>query len=85
MSNSNILYKMKIFIIHFIEAGVLYKTCQSRGIYLMRFRIVTSIAAGMATGLGALPMLIIRKISDVFIDLSLAFAAGVMLAAASSA
>ncbi len=46
--------------------------------------IVLSIAAGMATGLGALPMLIIRKkISDVFIDLSLAFAAGVMLAAAS--
>jgi ZIP family zinc transporter len=46
--------------------------------------IVLSIAAGMATGLGALPMLFIRKkISDAFIDLSLAFAAGVMLAAAS--
>ncbi|MCR4432071.1 MAG: ZIP family metal transporter [Tepidanaerobacteraceae bacterium] len=44
--------------------------------------IILSILAGMATGLGALPLLFIRKrFSGGIIDASLGFAAGVMLAA----
>lgn len=43
---------------------------------------ILSILAGAATGLGAVPLLILkRKISDKTIDLSLGFAAGVMLSA----
>ncbi len=44
--------------------------------------IVYSALAGMATGLGALPFLFIKKkVNERFIDSSLGFAAGVMLAA----
>lgn len=43
---------------------------------------ILSVIAGAATGLGAIPILILqRKISDKIIDLSLGFAAGVMLSA----
>lgn len=45
--------------------------------------LLLSIGAGLATGLGALPLLIIRrKLSERTIDVSLSLAAGVMLAAA---
>lgn len=44
--------------------------------------IVYSAIAGMATGLGALPFLLIKKkVNERFIDSALGFAAGVMLAA----
>jgi len=42
-----------------------------------------SLAAGLATGLGALPCLFTRKVSDRLLDLMLGGAAGVMLAATS--
>ena len=44
---------------------------------------VASLAAGLATGAGALPVLFTRRISDRFLDILLGFAAGVMLAATS--
>jgi ZIP family zinc transporter len=44
---------------------------------------VASLAAGLATGVGALPVLFTRRISDRFLDILLGFAAGVMLAATS--
>jgi ZIP family zinc transporter len=40
-----------------------------------------SLAAGMATGLGALPVLFIRRLSEPLSDTLLGFAAGIMLAA----
>jgi zinc transporter, ZIP family len=42
-----------------------------------------SLIAGLATGLGALLVFFVRKVSDRFLDASLGFAAGVMLAATS--
>jgi len=42
-----------------------------------------SLLAGLATGIGALPVLFIKKISDKTMDIMLGFAAGVMLAASS--
>lgn len=42
-----------------------------------------SLLAGLATGFGALLVFLVRKVSDRFIDASLGFAAGVMLAASS--
>lgn len=45
--------------------------------------ILISIAAGLATGLGAIPVLLFKKIPDAVHDTLLGFAAGVMLTAAS--
>jgi ZIP family zinc transporter len=42
-----------------------------------------SLAAGLATGAGALPVLFTKQISDRFLDVMLGFSAGVMLAATS--
>ena len=44
---------------------------------------VASLLAGLATGVGALLVFIVRRVSDRFLDASLGFAAGVMLAATS--
>jgi len=44
---------------------------------------VASLAAGLATGAGALPVLFTRKVSDRLLDVMLGFSAGVMLAATS--
>jgi ZIP family zinc transporter len=43
--------------------------------------VVASLVAGLATGVGALPVLFVKKISDRLLDIMLGFAAGVMLAA----
>lgn len=43
---------------------------------------LASLLAGLATGAGALPILLVRRISDQVQDVMLGFAAGVMLAAA---
>lgn len=45
--------------------------------------ILASLAAGLATGLGAIPIFFKRNFSKQFLDSSLGFAAGVMLAATS--
>jgi len=42
-----------------------------------------SLAAGLATGAGAIPILFTRRISDRLLDVTLGFSAGVMLAATS--
>jgi len=42
---------------------------------------IASFIAGLATGAGALPVFLVRKISDSTLDVLLGFAAGVMLAA----
>jgi len=42
---------------------------------------VASLAAGLATGVGALPVLLVRDVSERVLDALLGFAAGVMLAA----
>ncbi|MEA3346899.1 MAG: ZIP family metal transporter [Candidatus Auribacterota bacterium] len=44
---------------------------------------LASLLAGLATGIGALLVFFVRKVSDRFLDASLGFAAGVMLAATS--
>jgi len=44
---------------------------------------VASLAAGLATGAGALPVLFTKKVSDRLLDVMLGFSAGVMLAATS--
>lgn len=44
---------------------------------------IASLLAGMCTGIGALPLIFVDKISKVFEDLLLGFAAGIMLFAAS--
>lgn len=44
---------------------------------------IASLLAGLATGLGALLIFFIRRVSDAVLDASLGFAAGVMLAATS--
>jgi len=44
---------------------------------------VASLAAGLATGAGALPVLFTKKVSDKLLDVMLGFSAGVMLAATS--
>ncbi|GEL76053.1 ZIP family metal transporter [Tenuibacillus multivorans] len=43
--------------------------------------LIGSLLAGLATGVGALPVLIIRKLTHKWRDILLAFAGGVMLAA----
>lgn len=45
--------------------------------------VVASLAAGLATGAGALPVLFMKKFSDRLLDVMLGFSAGVMLAATS--
>ncbi len=47
------------------------------------FGSVASLAAGLATGVGALPVLFTKKVSDRLLDVMLGFSAGVMLAATS--
>jgi ZIP family zinc transporter len=44
---------------------------------------ISSLLAGLATGAGAIPVLITRRVSDRLLDVMLGFAAGVMLAATS--
>jgi len=44
---------------------------------------VASLAAGLATGAGALPVLFTKRVSDRLLDVMLGFSAGVMLAATS--
>lgn len=44
---------------------------------------LASLLAGLATGIGALLVFLVRRVSDRFLDASLGFAAGVMLAATS--
>lgn len=44
---------------------------------------IASLAAGLATGVGAIPILFTRRISDRLLDVMLGFSAGVMLAATS--
>ncbi len=44
---------------------------------------VASLAAGLATGAGSLPVLFTKKVSDRLLDVMLGFSAGVMLAATS--
>ncbi len=45
--------------------------------------ILASLVAGLATGVGALPILLFKDVSDKVLDVMLGFAAGVMLAASS--
>ncbi|WP_374468916.1 ZIP family metal transporter [Phenylobacterium sp.] len=49
---------------------------------LFALGVLASLAAGVATGVGALPLLMVRKLSDDAQNIFLGFAAGVMLAAA---
>lgn len=44
---------------------------------------MASLWAGLATGVGALPVFLLKKVSDIFFDCALGFAAGIMLAATS--
>lgn len=48
---------------------------------LIRIGFLASLAAGLATGVGALPVLFTREVSERVFDVMLGFAAGVMLAA----
>lgn len=48
---------------------------------IVQLGFMASLIAGLATGVGALPVLFTRRISDVLLDVLLGFAAGVMLAA----
>ena len=50
---------------------------------IIKLGFTASLLAGLATGIGALPVLFIKKISDRTLDIMLGFAAGVMLAASS--
>ena len=45
--------------------------------------LLASLLAGLATGVGALPILFFKDVSDRVLDVMLGFAAGVMLAASS--
>jgi len=48
---------------------------------LIQIGFLASLAAGLATGAGALPVLFTRQVSERAFDVMLGFAAGVMLAA----
>lgn len=48
---------------------------------LILLGLVATLGTGLATGLGALPVLFLRRVSDRLLDTMLGFAAGVMLAA----
>jgi ZIP family zinc transporter len=50
---------------------------------IIKLGFTASLAAGLATGAGAIPVLFFKKISDQLLDVMLGFAAGVMLAASS--
>jgi len=50
---------------------------------VIKLGFTASLAAGLATGAGAVPVLFFRRISDRLLDVMLGFAAGVMLAASS--
>ncbi len=50
---------------------------------IILFGSVASLVAGLATGVGALPVLFTKRISDRLLDVMLGFSAGVMLAATS--
>lgn len=50
---------------------------------IIAYGFLASLAAGTATGLGALPIMFLRDVSDRLLDVMLGFAAGVMLAASS--
>ncbi|MCK4259779.1 MAG: ZIP family metal transporter [Halanaerobiales bacterium] len=50
---------------------------------LIQLGLLASLATGFATGIGAIPIFFKRKFSKNFLDCSLGFAAGVMLAATS--
>ena len=52
-------------------------------IEIIRIGFMASLAAGLATGAGAIPILFFSRISDRLLDAMLGFAAGVMLAASS--
>ncbi|MBM3292011.1 ZIP family metal transporter [Candidatus Bathyarchaeota archaeon] len=47
------------------------------------YGLLASLLAGLSTGVGALPILFFRDVSDKLLDVMLGFAAGVMLAASS--
>ena len=51
------------------------------GTEILLYGIVASTAAGLATGVGALPVLAVREVSRRVLNVMLGFAAGVMLAA----
>jgi len=46
---------------------------------LIRIGFLASLVAGLATGVGALPVLFTREVSDRMLDVMLGFAAGAML------
>jgi len=48
---------------------------------LILLGLLATLGTGLATGVGALPVLFVRKVSDQLLDTMLGFAAGVMLAA----
>ena len=48
---------------------------------LISLGFLASLAAGLATGLGAIPVLFIKRAPERLLDAMLGFAAGVMLAA----
>ncbi len=50
---------------------------------IIQLDVIASLLAGLATGVGALPVLFTRRISDRLLDVMLWFSAGVMLAATS--
>jgi ZIP family zinc transporter len=50
---------------------------------IIRLGFTASLLAGLATGVGAIPILFFKQISDKLLDVMLGFAAGVMLAASS--
>lgn len=55
----------------------------SNGFYLIWLGIIASLAAGLATGIGAIPIFFTKNISRKLLDVLLGAAAGVMLAATS--
>lgn len=54
-----------------------------QGLPIVYLGLLASLAAGLATGVGALPILFTRKFSDRTVDLMMGFGAGIMLAATS--
>lgn len=46
---------------------------------IIKLGVTASLLAGLATGIGALPVLFIKKISDRTLDIMLGFAAGAMI------
>ena len=48
---------------------------------LIYIGFIASLLAGLATGAGALPIILVRRVPDSILDILLGFAAGIMLAA----